>query len=151
MSPVGHLPRVDVVVADVAHEAGELAECVRFPLAVAGQPVAQRGGDRTLKLRGMVAIDKHVHPGRCRPQALSGGVPGALDGGAEQVRGRQEHAAPVGLDRLAEAALGPRSSPRLARFAMKTSGPRPQRPCRRSRCGSRTTSESTAGWFSRRR
>ena len=35
--PVGHLPGVDAVVADIAHEAGELAERVRFPPAVAGQ------------------------------------------------------------------------------------------------------------------
>jgi hypothetical protein len=34
-----------------------------------------------------------------------------LDGGAEQAGCGQEHAAPVGLDRLAEAALGPRVEP----------------------------------------
>lgn len=99
---------MDAVVADVAHEAGELAERVRLPPSVAGQAVAERGGDRALELRSAVAVDKRVHLGECRPQALSGGVPGALDGSAEQAGRGQEHAAPVGLDRLAEAALGPR-------------------------------------------
>jgi hypothetical protein len=90
---------------------GELAERVRLPLPVPGQAVSQRRGDRALELGGTVAVSEFVHPGRCSAQQLAGCVPGALDSCAEQAGSRQEHAAPVGLDRLAEAALGPRVQP----------------------------------------
>jgi hypothetical protein len=75
---------MDAVVADVSHETGELAERVRFPPAVAGRRVTQRGGYCALEPGGAVAVDELVNLGCCRSQALAGGVPGALDGGAEQ-------------------------------------------------------------------
>ena len=94
-----------------AHETGELAERVRLPLPVPGQPVPQRRGDRALQLRGAVAVNELVNSRRRGPQQLAGRVPGALDGSTEQAGSRQEHAAPVGLDRVTEAALGARVKP----------------------------------------
>jgi hypothetical protein len=98
---------VDAVVADVAHESGELAERIRLPPAVAGQAVAQGVGDCALELRRAVAVDELVHCGCCRAQALARRVPRALDGGAELAGCCQEHAAAVGLDCLPEAAFCP--------------------------------------------
>src|SRR6266568_7677092 len=105
---VGQLPGMDAIVADVAHEAGERAERVRLPLAVAGQAAAQGVGDRALELRSVVAVGELVHCGHGRAQALAGRVPRAFDGGAEQAGCVQEHATAVGLDRLPQAAFGAR-------------------------------------------
>lgn len=79
MSPSVSCRGVDAIVADVAHEAGERAERVRLPLAVAGQAVAQGVGDRALELRGTVAVGELVHCGHGRAQALAGCVPRTLD------------------------------------------------------------------------
>jgi hypothetical protein len=109
---VGHLPGMDAVVPDIAHEAGELAQRVGFPPAVAGQFVPQRGGDRALELGGAVPVDERVNLGCCK-------TAGAARRRTRRPRrrhragwGRQEHPAPVGLVRLAEAALGPRVKPK---------------------------------------
>jgi glycine/D-amino acid oxidase-like deaminating enzyme len=48
----GQLPGVDAVVADIAHESGELAERVGLPLAVAGQAVPQGVGVRCPTVSG---------------------------------------------------------------------------------------------------
>jgi hypothetical protein len=72
---VGQLPWVHAVVADIAHEAGELAECVCHPPAVAGQAVAQGVRDRALELCGAVAVGNLVYCGHVRAQALGGCVP----------------------------------------------------------------------------
>ena len=75
------------------------ASHVRLP----GRRSRSAAATAPLKLRGTVFIDKLVHLGYRRPNALPGGEPGVLDHGRSQ-----EDAAPVGLDRLAEGAPGPR-------------------------------------------
>lgn len=54
---VGHLPGADAVVADRAHEPGELDQSVGHELSSTRQIIPQRDGDRCLEVSGTVVVD----------------------------------------------------------------------------------------------